>query len=83
MVHNVAPNEDPRNDFGMKRASVDRDPLRRIVREAVKQRRFLDRERGTVHSQNDIIMPVKTVLLNSKEEFYLPRIIGLTDQRTE
>ena len=77
---------DPRTLFGMRRVHVDRDPLRRVVREAIRQRRYLDREEGTKHtiekaSQPEIIN-VKTVLMNSKEEFHLPRLINvkLSDQ---
>ena len=86
-MHKVEPSEDPRDDFGMKRVSVDKDPLRRIVREAIRQRRILDKETGTVwvtaSEEGAHCTQIKTILLNSKEEFHLPRMISLTDQRTE
>ena len=86
-MHKVEPSEDPRDDFGMKRMSVDKDPLRRIVREAIRQRRILDKETGTVwvtaSEEGAHCTQIKTILLNSKEEFHLPRMISLTDQRTE
>ena len=77
----------PGDDFGMKRVSVDKDPLRRIVREAIRQRRILDKETGTVwvttSEEGAHRTQIKTILLNSKEKFHLPRMISLTDQRTE
>ena len=78
----VAPSQDPKEKFGMVRKAVDRDSTRRIAREAVGQKRILDREDGTEFSINDgggkeRKVDVKTVLLNSKEEFHLPKLVNV------
>ena len=67
--------------FEMIADRVDRDPLRRIVREAVKQRRILDHEDYCeLTLPNQETMHVSTILMNSKEEFYLPKLVHLYQQ---
>ena len=65
--------------FDMKRAATDRDPLRRVVREAVRIRRIQDGEDETElqHVQGDTKtdISVKSLLLNSKDEFHLPKLV--------
>ena len=71
--------------FSMKRLSTDRDPLRRIVREAVKIRRAQVRETDTKFSfmsEGELkIVDVETVLMNSKDEFHLPKLVSINIQQ--
>ena len=71
--------EDASQYFSMRRAAVDRDPLRRVVREAVKMRRVQDRETDTGFSYEEggiaKRVKVKTILMNSKDEFHLPKLV--------
>ena len=43
-VHNGVQGEDPANDFYMKLHSVDRDPIRRVVRESIRIKNARERE---------------------------------------
>ena len=68
-------------DYSMERVSVDGDSLRRVVREAVGIRRVQDKEDGVEFEVEQegrrVQVTVSTVLLNSKEEFHMPRIVGV------
>ena len=69
-------------DFWMKKLKVDKDPMRRVVREAVILRRVQDKEDGDVFvivgdDGRLLRVPVTTVLMNTKEEFHLPRLVGV------
>ena len=73
-VHNIGPDR-----FEMKVVSKDRDPLRRILREALRIRDVMEGEQikimRTTHENIEEEIKVKLQLLNSKREFHLP-ILG-------
>ena len=68
-------------DYSMERMSTDSDSMRRILREAVSIRRVQDKEDGVELKIEEegrrIQIPVATVLMNSKEEFHMPKIVGV------
>ena len=76
-----------KHDFKMVVTSLDKDPLRRISREAIRIRDSLEGEEIIIEFPKDDLTKAKkdkiktdpkaTVsLLNSKREFFLPRLGG-------
>ena len=71
--------------FAMNVHHLDKDPMRRIVREAVRERRILDHEDELMYSftSNDTVpnrvkMKVKPFLMNTREEFHLTKLVGVS-----
>ena len=66
--------------FEMNITAVDKDPLRRIVREAVKIRETINGEEVKItvkkEDQEDEVSR-KITLINGKREYFLPTIDGL------
>ena len=81
-VHDQPLIDDPKAEFGMRLKHKDRECLKRGVREGVRQNRVLEKEDGIVLQYQDggrsVKKNVRTVLLNSKEEYHLPRMVGVT-----
>ena len=82
-IHNrTDTSHDVYQDFDMRLEGVDRDPLRRVVREAVRIRRIQDHESKTSFAYETDgekkRVGVKTVLMNSKEEFHLPKLVSVS-----
>ena len=80
--HHRSRKRSAQEDFCLVRLSTDKDPMRRVVREAVILRRVQDKEDGVTFeiTGNDGSVsraPVTTVLMNTKEEFHLPRLVGV------
>ena len=66
----------------MKREGTDSESTRRGAREGVRIRRVQDKEEGTVFKVSSeggktIEIPVSTTLMNSKEEFHQPKLVGV------
>ena len=69
-------------DFSMKREGTDSESTRRGAREGVRIRRVQDKEEGTMFKVSSeggktIEIPVSTTLMNSKEEFHQPKLVGV------
>ena len=68
-------------DYSMERVSTDSESVRRVLREAVGIRRVQDKEEGVQFEYEEegrrVQVPVTTVLMNSKEEFHMPKIVGV------
>ena len=66
----------------MKREGTDTECTRRGVREGVRIRRVQDKEEGTMFKVNNeggetIEIAVNTTLMNTKEEFHQPKLVGV------
>ena len=79
--HHEGRKRSAREDYSMERVGVDNDSMRRVLREAVGIRRVQDKEDGVEFSIEEegrrTQIPVATVLMNSKEEFHMPKIVGV------
>ena len=81
--HPLEVDKSPQECFDMSVTRVDRDPFRRIIREAVKERRIMDKEtgtewtppKGTSRPPNKI--KLKTSLMNTRAEFHLTKLVDI------
>lgn len=78
--HQADMNSLPGEIFKVEISGRDKDPLRRILREAIKIRSVLDGEvlEITENTENgELKVNAKLELLNSKREWFLPTVISL------
>ena len=64
--------------YGMEVEPRDKDPMRRILREAIRIKKALGGEKMVINGFEGKKKEVNIKLLNSKREFYLPSIVEIS-----
>ena len=67
-------------DFRMELCKVDRDPMRRVLREAIRIKRAGDGEVIEIPDADGKMTKVKITLLNDKREWFCPTIVTVRAQ---
>ena len=67
-------------DFRMELCKVDRDPMRRVLREAIRIKRAGDGEVMEIPDADGKMTKVKITLLNDKREWFCPTIVTVRAQ---